>query len=392
MIDTKRKICIITGTRAEYGLLYWLMKEITSDSDLRLQIIATGMHLSPDFGLTYQQIETDGFTIDAKVEMLLSSDSSVGIAKSMGLGVIGIADALDRLKPDILVVLGDRFEILAAAQAAMVARIPIAHIHGGEATEGLIDEAIRHAVTKMSHLHFTAAEPYRKRVIQLGETPERVFNVGAIGLDNLTQLNLLSRSALESALNFRLNTGPVILCTYHPVTLREGDAGSALRELFKSLDRLPNAKVVFTKGNADTGGRIINQMIDDYAAKNADRVAAFTSLGQVRYLSLLREADVVLGNSSSGIVEAPTAHTPTVNVGDRQRGRLKAQSIIDCDESEDAISAAIESALSPAFQKIAAEGKTFFGEGGASKRIKQVLKEAPMDGILLKRFYDLVEN
>jgi UDP-N-acetylglucosamine 2-epimerase (non-hydrolysing)/GDP/UDP-N,N'-diacetylbacillosamine 2-epimerase (hydrolysing) len=389
-MTARRKICIVTGTRAEYGLLYWLMKEIAADPELQLQISATGMHLSPEFGLTSQQIETDGFTIDAKVEMLLSSDSPVGITKSIGLGVIGFADALDRLQPDILVVLGDRFEILAAAQAAMVERIPIAHIHGGEATEGQIDEAIRHAVSKMSHLHFTAAEPYRKRVIQLGESPERVFNTGAIGLDNMTQLDLLSRPTLEKTLGFRLNPGPVILCTYHPVTLSENDADGPLREVFKALDRLPNARIVFTKGNADTGGRVINQLIDDYTARNTDRVAAFVSLGQVRYLSLLREADVILGNSSSGIIEAPTARTPTVNIGDRQRGRLKAPSIIDCDESADLISAAIEKALSPAFQKIAAEGKTLYGDGNASKRIKQVLKETPLDGILFKRFYDLV--
>ena len=388
-MTTKRKICIVTGTRAEYGLLYWLMKEIGADPDLQLQLIATGMHFSPEFGLTYQQIEADGFTIDAKVEMLLSSDSPVGIAKSMGLGVIGFADALDRLKPDILVVLGDRFEILAATQAAMVARIPIAHIHGGEATEGLIDEAIRHAVTKMSHLHFTAAEPYRKRVIQLGEAPGRVFNTGAVGLDNLIQLNLLNRAELEKALDFKLNSAPVILCTYHPVTLSESDADYVLGELFKALDRLPSAKVVFTKSNADMGGRVINQMIDDYALKNPERVAACVSLGQVRYLSLLREADVVLGNSSSGIVEAPTARIPTVNIGDRQRGRLKAPSIIDCDESVDSILIAIEKALSPGFQKIAAKGETYFGKDGASKRIKQILKEISLEGILLKHFHDL---
>ena len=365
------------------------MKEIVADADLRLQIIATGMHLSPEFGLTYEQIESDGFVLDAKVEMLLSSDSPVGIAKSMGLGVIGFADALARLQPNILVVAGDRFEILGAAQAAMVARIPIAHIGGGETTEGAIDEAIRHAVTKMAHLHFTAAELYRKRVIQLGEAPERVFNTGAIGLDNLTRLDLIDRLALEKELNFRLSPGPVILCTYHPVTLSEDNAGNALREVLRAIDRFPEARVVFTKGNADTGGRVINQMIDDYAAENAHRAAAFVSLGQIRYLSLVREADVVLGNSSSGIVEAPLARTPTVNVGIRQQGRLKAPSVIDCDESTDAISNAIAKALSPAFQAIVADGQTFFGEGGASKRIKQMLKESSLDRILLKHFYDI---
>ena len=235
-MTASRQICIVTGSRAEYGLLYCLMKEIAADPDLRLQIVATGMHLLPEFGLTYQQIEADGFTIDARVEMLLSSDSPVGVAKSIGLGVIGFADALDRLKPDILVVLGDRFEVLAAAQAAMVARIPIAHIHGGESSEGVIDEAIRHAVSKMSHLHFAAAEPYRNRVIQLGESPERVFNTGAIGLDNLMQPDLLCRSDLEKAINFQLSPGPVILCTYHPVTLRGDYAGGAIRELFKALE------------------------------------------------------------------------------------------------------------------------------------------------------------
>lgn len=388
-MNAKRKICIVTGTRAEYGLLYWLMKEIAADADLHLQIVATGMHLSPEFGLTYRQIEADGFAIDAKVEMLLSSDSQVGIAKSMGLGVIGFADVLDRLKPDIMVLLGDRFEILAAAQAAMVLRIPIAHIHGGEATEGLIDEAIRHSISKMSHLHFTAAEPYRKRVIQLGESPERVFNTGAIGLDSLIGLRLLNRSEFETALDFKLSPAPVILCTYHPVTLNKDDAGRSLQELFKALDRLPDARVVFTKGNADAGGRVINQMIDDYAAKNSGRVAAFTSLGQERYLSLLREASLVLGNSSSGIIEAPTARIPTVNIGDRQRGRLKAPSIIDCAEQADAIVAAINNALSPEFQKVVAEGNTFYGKGGASRQIKQVLKTTSLEGILLKRFYDL---
>ena len=388
-MSAKRKICIVTGTRAEYGLLYWLMKEIAADPDLQLQSIATGMHLSPEFGLTYEHIEEDGFTIDAKVEMLLSSDSPVAIAKSMGLGVIGFADALHRLKPDIMVVLGDRFEILAAAQAAMVARIPIAHIHGGEATEGLIDEAIRHAVTKMAHLHFTAAETYRERVIQLGEAPERVFNTGAIGLDNLTKLNLLNRVKLETALGFPLSPGPVILCTLHPVTLSENDPGDGVDEILKALDCLPNARVVFTKANADTGGRIINQVIDAYAEARPDRAVAFVTLGQVRYLSLLREVDVVLGNSSSGIVEAPTARIPTVNIGDRQRGRLKAPSIIDCDESAVSILAALERALSPEFQKVAAQGETDYGHGGASVRIKEILKERTLNDILFKQFYDL---
>jgi len=384
-----RKICVVTGSRAEYGLLYWLLREIADDPDFQLQVIATGMHLSPEFGLTSQQIEADGFTIDARVEMLLSSDTAVGVTKSIGLGVIGFADALEQLRPDILVVLGDRFEILAAAAAAMVARVPIAHIHGGEATEGLIDEAIRHAVTKMSHLHFTAAEPYRRRVVQMGESPDRVFNTGAIGLDDLVKGKLLSRPDLEKELDFRLGPEQVILCTYHPVTLNKGHEGGALDELFQALDSMPNVRVVFTKANADAGGRDINKRIDEYVAGNADRMAVYVSLGRVRYLSLLTVADVSLGNSSSGIIEAPAARTATVNIGDRQRGRLRGPSIIDCQESKGAITAAIERALSVEFQRTTAEGKTVHGEGGASKRIKQVLKETALgENLLLKHFHD----
>lgn len=387
-----RKICVVTGTRAEYGLLYWLMKDIADDPDLDLQVIATGMHLSPEFGLTHRQIEKDGFALDAKVEMLLSSDTPTGIAKSIGLGVIGFADAFDRLRPDLVVLLGDRFEILAAAQAAMAARLPMAHLHGGEVTEGVIDEAIRHAITKMAHLHFTAAEPYRRRVIQLGEDPARVFNVGAVGLDHLTRMPLLDRGELAQSLDFSLEPGgPIFLCTYHPVTLRQDDAGQAMGQLLAALDRFPQARIVFTKGNADTGGRIINQMVDEYAARYPGRVAAFTSLGQVRYLSVLRLADVVVGNSSSGIIEAPATRTPTVNIGPRQDGRLRADSIIDCGESADAIAQALTQAMSPSFRQRIATVECPFGDGRASGRIKQVLKDFPLQAILAKRFFDLGE-
>jgi UDP-N-acetylglucosamine 2-epimerase (non-hydrolysing)/GDP/UDP-N,N'-diacetylbacillosamine 2-epimerase (hydrolysing) len=384
-----RRVCVVTGTRAEYGLLYWLMKEIEGDPALELQLIATGAHLSPEFGSTYRVIESDGFRIDAKVEMLLSSDSAVGSTKSLGLAVIGFADALDRLRPDVLVLLGDRIEVLAAAQAAMVAQIPIAHIHGGELTEGVIDEAIRHAVTKMSHLHFTAAEEYRERVLQLGEAPARVFNTGAVGVDNLSRLTLLTRAELEESLGFPLGPSPVLLCTYHPETLSGESPATAVAEVFRALDRIPGARVVMTKANADAGGREINQAIDEYAAARTDRVAAFTSLGQLRYLSLLRVADVVVGNSSSGIIEAPAAGTATVNIGERQRGRLAAPSIISCGGSEEEIVAAIARALSPEFQAVVAEGVTHFGSGGASAAIKRVLKETPLDEILQKTFHDL---
>lgn len=387
----RRKICIITGSRAEYGLLYWLLKEIQKDLDLELQIIATGMHLSPEFGLTYKIIEDDGFKINEKVEMLLSSDTVVGIAKSIGLATIGFADALNRLKPDIVVVLGDRFEILAAAQAAMVARIPIAHLHGGEATEGVIDEAIRHSVTKMSHLHFVAAEPYRRRVVQLGENPDRVYNFGAVGLDNIVRLKLLNRNDFEKSINFML--GKInFLITYHPVTLKKSVTQLEMEQLLNALNQFPEAKLIFTKSNSDTEGRIINELIDKYTLINSERVASFTNLGQLLYLSALKHVDVVIGNSSSGIVEAPSFKTPTVNIGDRQRGRLRAQSVIDCDETAESIVDAINKALSPDFQKLLPDISSPYGDGKGKTalRIKNVLKSTDLNNILLKKFYDLV--
>ena len=381
-----RKICVVTGTRAEYGLLYWLMKEIQEDADLRLQLIVTGMHLSPEFGLTYKTIEEDGFIIDAKVEMLLSSDTPVGIAKSIGLGVIGFADTLDRLKPDVMVVLGDRYEILAAAQAALVARVPVAHIHGGETTEGAIDESIRHAVTKMSRLHFVAAEPYRTRVIQLGEHPDTVFNVGALGIENIKRLQLLDRSRLEQSIKFELSTS-CFLVTYHPATLGAVEPAAAMQALLDALDLFPDAKIIFTKPNSDTDGRILIQMIDEYALLNKGRVAVFTSMGQVRYLSALQFVDAVIGNSSSGIIEAPACNIPTVNIGDRQSGRLKADSIIDCQENTESIVTAISKALSSPFREGAKQSVSLYGYGESAARIKNQLKQVNLSST--KRFYDL---
>jgi UDP-N-acetylglucosamine 2-epimerase (non-hydrolysing)/GDP/UDP-N,N'-diacetylbacillosamine 2-epimerase (hydrolysing) len=331
------------------------------------------MHLSPEFGLTYQQIEADGFAIDAKVEMLLSSDSPVGIAKSMGLGVIGFADALDRLKPDILVVLGDRFEILAAAQVAMVACIPIAHIHGGETTEGAFDESIRHAITKMAQWHFVAAEPYRKRVIQLGEAPDRVFNSGAPGLDHLQCLDWLDRSSLEKSLGISLNS-PTFLVTYHPATLGQQNSVAAMNELLAALDEFPHATVIFTYPNADTGSRALIERLDQWVVANKHRAKAFVSLGQQRYLSLLRYADMVIGNSSSGLTEAPALKKAAVNIGDRQKGRLKASSVIDTAENKNAIVTAINKALSADFRADLPTTKSLYGSGEASRRIKDTLK------------------
>lgn len=389
MSKKKRKVCVVTGTRAEYGLLYWLMKAIKDDPELILQVVVTGMHLSPEFGLTYKVIEEDGFTIDEKVEMLLSSDTPVGIAKSIGLGVIGFADTLDRLKPDILVVLGDRYEILAAAQAAMVAKIPIAHLHGGEVTEGVIDDPIRHSITKMAHLHFVSTEAYRKRVIQLGEAPEQVYCYGAPGLDNTCKLKLLNKEELEKKLNFQFGDQTFVV-TYHPETLTESNPTLAYKQLLAALSLFQSAKIIFTKSNSDTSGRSINMAIDDFVAQNSKHCAAYTSLGQVNYLSALKHCNVVIGNSSSGIYEAPVFNTPTVNIGNRQSGRIKSASIIDCDGNKEAIVKAIKKAMSPDFIDLVTKAKPVYSsDGNVSIRIKEVIKEASLNSICRKQFFDL---
>ncbi|MFB9276298.1 UDP-N-acetylglucosamine 2-epimerase [Cohnella cellulosilytica] len=387
-LDQGRRIAVVTGTRAEYGLLTPLLGELRDDPAIELLLIVTGMHLSPEFGLTMQQIVDDGFAIDAKVEMLLSSDTPVGITKSMGLALIGFADALDRLKPDLIVLLGDRYEIMTAAQAAMIANIPIAHLHGGESTEGAIDEAIRHSITKISHLHFTSAEPYRQRVIQLGEDPQRVYNVGAIGLDNIRKIKLLEKDELERALDFKL--GEVnLLVTYHPLTLSKQSSSELMTQLLTALERFPQAKIVFTKPNSDTDGRIIAKMMDEYAASHPDRVKCFTSLGQLRYLSALRYVKAVVGNSSSGIIEAPMFRVPTVNIGSRQAGRIKAASVLDCGSSSEEIVATIQWALSDTFSESLSDVVSLYGEGNAAPKIKRVLKSVKLEGLLMKSFYDL---
>lgn len=383
-----RKICVVTGTRAEYGLLYWLMKEIQAAPDLELQILVTGMHLSPEFGLTYKQIEEDGFRIDRKVEILLSSDSGVGIAKAMGLGVIGFADALSSLDPDIVVILGDRFEILAVAQTAMVMNIPVAHISGGELTEGAVDDRIRHAITKMSDFHFVAAETYRRRVIQMGEQPERVINCGDPGLDNFRRLKLLSRDELERALNFGLGD-MCFLVTFHPVTSGVQKPQEEMQALLGALDHFPSAKIIMTKPNADAGGRVIATMAEEYARKNPDRVLMSVSLGQLRYLSAMKCCDVVIGNSSSGIVEAPAIQKATVNIGRRQTGRLKASSIIDCEAEQDAIVAAISKAISKEFKRSLPETKSLYGDCNASSQIKEFLGSVSCSKQMGKSFFDL---
>ena len=383
-----RTICVFTGTRAEYGLLYWLMKEVQTDSRLNLKLLVSGSHLEPDFGETWREIVADGFTIDAKVDMHLNSDEPVGVAKSMALGLAGCAEALDRLMPDLLVVLGDRYEALAAAEAALLLRIPIAHIHGGEATEGAIDEQIRHAITKMSHLHFAAAEPYRERILHMGEAPERVFNVGAPGLDHIDNIRLIGRRELERELGFRFGERN-LLVTYHPATLDRASPVPGFRRLLDALDLLPEVCLIMTKSNADVGGRAINAAIDDYAGARNGRVLAVSSLGQQRYLSVMAQVDAVVGNSSSGIIEAPAMGKPTVNIGPRQRGRVRAPSVIDCADDTEAILAAIECALSPHTRSKAERRESPYGCGGASKRIKDVLVTIELDELLAKRFHQL---
>ena len=385
-----RKICIVTGTRAEYGLLYCLMKEIQNDSDTELQLIATGMHLSPEFGLTYLNIEKDGLKIDKKIEILLSSDTPIGISKSMGLGMIGFVEAYEELRPDIVVILGDRFEIFSAASAAMIARIPIAHLHGGEITEGAFDEAMRHSITKMSHLHFTATGEYRKRVIQLGEDPANVFNVGGLGIDNIKNLQLMSREEFENAINFKLGTKNLMI-TFHPTTLEPDTAREQFQNLLYALDELKDTRFIFTKPNADTEGRVIANKIDEYTyfRRENNKMIAFVNLGQLKYLSAMQFVDGVVGNSSSGLTEAPTFKVGTINIGDRQRGRIKADSVIDCKPTKDSILTAIEKLYSKEFQEKLKNVKNPYGEGGAARKIKKVLKEKDLSDILKKQFYDI---
>lgn len=383
-----RKVCVVTGGRAEYGLLRWLMQEIADDPELRLQVIATGTHLSPEFGLTHRIIEADGFVLDAKVEMLLSSDTPSGICKSLGLGVMGISDAFERLQPDIVVLLGDRFEALAAAQAALIHRLVVAHIHGGEATFGATDEAIRHAITKMAQLHFVAAEPYRRRVVQLGENPRRVFDLGPIGLDNLSRLTLLSRDELWDAVGIE-PTERLFLVTYHPVTLDKEGPERAVAEMLASLEQFPDATILFTQPNADVEGRMISEMITRWAKTSQGDVKIVMSLGQVRYLSALMHSDVVIGNSSSGLLEAPSVGTPTVNIGSRQAGRLRAPSVIDVAEERGAIEEGIRRALSRGHLVDFKPPHSLPATADVSRQIKDTLKTTSLDGLLVKEFFDL---
>lgn len=382
-----RKICVVTGTRAEYGLLTPLMKLIRDDNELELQVIVTGMHLSPEFGLTYKVIEEE-FFINKKIEMLLSSNTSLAISKSMGLAQISFAEAYDELSPDIIVVLGDRYELIPIVSSAMIMNIPIAHISGGEITEGAQDDAIRHSVTKMSHLHFTATEVYKKRVIQLGEQPDRVFAVGEAGLDNIFDLQLLSKQAFEESIGFTMNKKN-ILVTFHPVTLEQGRAEEQCQELLNAIDTLEDTNIIFTKANSDSNGRVINAMLDDYVKNNNHKAVLFASLGQLRYLSALQYVDAVVGNSSSGLVEAPSFKIGTINIGNRQKGRIKAASVIDSAIDAKSICKAFDKLYSKEFKKQLTTIQNPYGNGNSSIKIKNVLKTVSLEKLCIKHFYDM---
>jgi len=382
-----RKICVITGTRAEFGLLRPLIELIANDKELQLQLIATGMHLSPEFGYTLNEIIDAGFVVDKKVECLLSSDSSVGVSKTIALAVSGFADALAELTPDLVIVLGDRTEILGAVIATAMANIPIAHLYGGETTEGAYDEAIRHSITKFSHLHFTSTEAYRKRVIQLGEYPDTVFNVGAIGIDAIKKLPLLDRAAFEQAISFKLKKRNVLI-TYHPVTLEKEAPIETFENVLIALDELTDTALIFTHANSDKNGRIINKMITEYVNNHKDKAVEFKSLGQLRYLSTLQFVDFVIGNSSSGMTEVPAFYIPTINIGDRQKGRINCESVINSNNSLEDIKKSIIFALDKTFREKIQQQELLYGNGTTAEKILQIIKEHNHISIK-KSFYNI---
>lgn len=378
------KICVATGTRAEYGLLKPLIDKIKENSSYTLQILITGAHLSPEFGLTVTQVLADGYDTVEKVEMLLSSDTATGIVKSMGLGMIGYADALQRLKPDLLVILGDRYEMLAVASSALIFKIPIAHLHGGEITEGAYDDSIRHAITKMSSIHFASTEEHKNRIIQLGENPNVVYNVGAIGLDNIHSLNLLTKQEIETAFDFKFQRYNFLI-TFHPETLSNHSASDQFRELLTALDQQKESLLIFTKANADTDGRVINTMIGQYVQENPDKAVAFSSMGIINYLSTMNHCTAVVGNSSSGIIEAPSFSKPTINIGNRQKGRMQATSVLNVNVNEPAILAALEKVKQRKNEDITNP----YGTGNTAIKILAALAKINVNSLLPKPFFNL---
>lgn len=385
-----RKVSIITGGRAEYGLLYPVIKKVQEHQDLELQLLVTGMHLKEEFGSTYKEIEKE-FKIDKKVDIPLDDDSAVGISTSISSAISGFAESFNELKPDIVVVLGDRYEIFAAVTAAMVANIPIAHIHGGEITEGAIDDAIRHSITKMSHLHFTSTDEYKNRVIQLGEDPKKVFNVGALGVENIKNIKVLSKEEFEKSINFQLDKKN-LLVTFHPVTLDKTSSYDQFSQLLKSLDEFEDTNIIFTKANSDTDGKIINKMIDEYVSKNPHKSIAFSSLGMLRYFSALTYLDAVVGNSSSGIIEAPSFKIATINIGDRQKGRLQAQSVINSSCNYADIKTAIDRGLSKEFRDSLVNMDNPYEGVDTSDNIVREIARIDLNNILKKKFWDITDE
>ena len=376
---------MVTGSRAEYGLLRWLMQEIKEDPDLELQILVTGMHLSETFGLTYQEIESDGFEINEKVVVLNDNDSGLSIAKSIGLGVTGCAIALERLKPDLIVLLGDRFEIFAAATAALVLTIPVAHLHGGEVTTGAFDESFRHAITKMSHIHFVAAEEYRNRVIQLGENPELVFNVGGLGVDAISKTKLLTKEEFERKRGVSFSKKNLLI-TFHPVTLEAGSAEKQMDELLSALENLTETTLIFTLPNADTGGLSIISKIEKFVEDHANAYS-FKSFGQIDYFSCINLVDGVIGNSSSGLMEVPSFRKGTINIGDRQKGRLLASSVISVEPFKEDIKKGISKLYSETFKAILVNSENPNGDMGSADKIHRIIKDIEIEGLLKKTFF-----
>ena len=388
MVNKKRKICVVTGTRAEYGILFQLLKGLKKEKLFDLKLIVTGMHLSPEFGLTYKEIIKDGFKIDKKIEMIVSGDTPSDISKSVGIGFIGFSEAYKDIKPDLIIVLGDRYELLAASYTANIFGIPICHIHGGESTEGLIDEATRHSITKMSQLHMVANKVYFKRVEQLGEQKNRIFLVGGLGIDNIKKFKFLKKNILEKELGFKFGKKN-LLVTFHPVTLEKNTTEVHFKNLLDALNSFSEIKVIFTKPNSDTYGRKIIYMIDEYVKNNPDRACSFVSLGQMRYLSTLKYIDGVVGNSSSGLLEVPTFKKGTINIGNRQKNRLKATSVIDCKPNKMEIINSIKKIYSKSFKERIRNTVNPYGNGGASNKVIKILKKINYENLLLKKFNDI---
>lgn len=385
----KRKICFVTGSRADYGLLHWLMKAVAADEDLELQLIVTGSHLNSHYGETVREIERDGFTIDARVPILVDDDDTrIATAQAMARALDGVARELARLAPDFTVVLGDRYEILAAVEAAVVLDIPVIHIHGGEITEGAMDDAFRHAITKLAYFHLVAAEPYRERIIQMGEHPDRVVVVGAAGVESVRRFEPLGESDIVHLLG-PSRTDPLFLVTYHPVTAAGMTGNRGIEELVAALSRFQDARIVITGVNADPGHEYIKTTLGEFARANCDRVTLHESLGMRRYLSVMSRASAVIGNSSSGILEAPALGIPTVDIGSRQSGRIKAQSVVECGETAPDIAAAIQKAMSPEFRAMASSQTHPYGDGKTSERMLAAIRSVCAQSIVPKHFHDL---